>query len=208
MSEQTERLLARIRKEIDELKIQLALGRAEAADYLEEQKGKFRQLVDTSKERLERNPMIDKQTTTYLKGRLDELRLQLALGKMESREAYEQQRAKIDKAIASVKEGAEPLKERAGDAYDEFSEVFGRAAELFRAKLGAFGLNLRKGESEEISEEERKEKEAVEVQLELLSDQAQKSEESAPPGTMEKLGKDLDETYRQLRERLSNLFKG
>ena len=163
MSDVTNQLISRMKQEFDELRLQLALGKSEAVDFFEKQKEHLKERAEAAKEHVDKNPLIDDATKAFLAGRLDELRLQLALGKMETRDAIAEQQPKIEKALDSVKEGMAPLKEKAGDAFQEFSDLFEHGSDFFKTGLDALGVNLgftEKAEAEDSAEPEAEKKAA------------------------------------------------
>ena len=64
-----------------------SLGEEEIVDAFENQKAKLSGFIDTSREKV--NAMAESEQATRLKTKLEELQVQLALGKAETRDAYE-----------------------------------------------------------------------------------------------------------------------
>ncbi len=210
MSAGIDKLISRVKQECDELKLQMALGKAEAVDFLEEQKEQFKGRIDSTKDLVERNPLFDSETTDSLKGRLDELRLQLALGKMETRETLAEQREKIGQSIDAVKDGVAPLRETAGDAVSEFTELFDYGADFFKTKLDALSLNLgltKADDNEAVAdaETEAKKKELV-TRLDSLSAKAKDASNLAGE-ELSKLGHDLSEGISEVRNEIADILK-
>ena len=215
MSDATNKLISRLKQEFDELRLQLALGKTEAVDFLEKQKEQLKVRAEEAKAHVEKNPLIDEATTNFLKGRLDELRLQLALGKMETRDAVAEQQPKIEKALESVKEGMAPLREKAGDAFKEFSDLFEHGTDFFKTKLDALGVNLGLNEKAEALEQEVEaaetepnaaKKQALEKNLEELSNKAKQATELAE-GELQKLGDELAASFSKIRSELAKILK-
>ena len=92
-----------LQQDLNELKLQAKLGKVEAADYLEEKKHEFSGFIDDTKENLKEVTGPAKTKAEVIHQSLDELKLQLKLGRMESRDAYAEQKGKI----ASVEESHE-----------------------------------------------------------------------------------------------------
>mgnify|MGYP007067750538 FL=1 len=84
------RLLRSLQKQIDELIVQLSLGRAEASEHFEHAKAALREKLVSAREAISHN-----ETHRHLAAKLDHLRIQLSLGGMDSRDAYHEQREKI-----------------------------------------------------------------------------------------------------------------
>ena len=93
-------VLLKTQEEVDDLAVQFALGKAEAADAFEEikqtAKSKFQDL---------RNSLIlsvGEKRVHALRTHLDDLEVQFALGKADSLDFYEEQRKNITKALHDV----------------------------------------------------------------------------------------------------------
>ena len=98
----TEKIINGLRKAAEELEhfqLQFALGKAQAKDAYEETKKNFYRYIHEAKILLENAKEITKEKATILKTILEELQVQLALGKAETKEAFEEQRKKITNAL-------------------------------------------------------------------------------------------------------------
>ncbi|MBK7669309.1 MAG: hypothetical protein IPJ32_19385 [Sphingobacteriaceae bacterium] len=86
--------------ELEALQVQAALGKAEAKDKAEELKGKFNDLIQDAKVK------VDKGEAKFekLKGKLEHLEVQLALGKAEAKEVIAEQKKKISNTIHEIEE--------------------------------------------------------------------------------------------------------
>ncbi len=88
--------------ELEELRLQAALGKAEARDAYEAAKKTFNNYVHEAKTRLESAKGPAKEKITQLKTTFETLQVQLALGKAETKEVFDAQAKKIDKALSEV----------------------------------------------------------------------------------------------------------
>ncbi len=98
----TEELIKKLRKaaiELEEFKLKAALGKAEARDHFESAKRNFRLTMHKARLGLSKVRNAAGSTITELRTSLDELRVQLALGKAESREAFQAQAVKIERIL-------------------------------------------------------------------------------------------------------------
>ncbi len=89
-------------QEIDELALQLALGKAEAKDKFEEIKNDFRFKVSELKSVLA-NP-TENLLNPEIKARIEALEVQLMLGKAESKDLFEKQLKRILNALANLED--------------------------------------------------------------------------------------------------------
>jgi len=84
--------------ELEELQLQLALGKAEAKDKFEILKKRFNLFLHDAEMKVNEAREFAEETKT----KIDELRVQLALGKAETKELFEAQRKKILAKINDV----------------------------------------------------------------------------------------------------------
>lgn len=101
----TEKIIIGLKKasvELEEFRLQAALGKAEAHDVFEDAKKKFNKILHESIIKIDSAKVEVKEKSTQLKTLLETLQVQLALGKAEGKEAFEAQRKKIDRALNEV----------------------------------------------------------------------------------------------------------
>lgn len=121
-------------KEIDELAVQLALGKAEAMEKFEEIKREFRTKVGELKLLLQESP---NRLPADLRQKIEELEVQLALGKAESKEMFATQKKKILAAIHHLENEL-----RIGVGKIKTPHYFAHEAEKFRLKLEILRLRF------------------------------------------------------------------
>ncbi len=137
----------------EEMQVQLSLGKMDAITAFEEQKKLLRRAVtewETELMRAAKNEKAD------LEAKLEELKVQLALGKAEGLEKFEEQRKRIEKALQEVK--AEGKKLYATNK-DDFRELFENNASAFKTGLEVLQLQFSlakleaKGEAEDLKKQ-------------------------------------------------------
>lgn len=145
MKEEFEAEKRRLQEELDDLRVQLALGKADAADYMEEKKKEFSQFVEETRNHLQHSgePVSGKLAT--VRGKLDELRVQLALGRMETADAYEAQKEKIGSAIREVRHHLSELEDSSQEEWKHLKESFDERSDSFVTKLEGAALNVGAG---------------------------------------------------------------
>lgn len=125
--------LLQAQQELDELTVQLALGKAEAHDKFEEVKLEFRMKVAEFRNQVrEMRDMIKPEVLQ----KLDELELKLALGRAESKEVYQEQKQKIKLALANLEH------EWNQGIHKVDTDFFIHEAEKFRLKLDILRLRF------------------------------------------------------------------
>ncbi|MBK6988186.1 MAG: hypothetical protein IPH33_08060 [Bacteroidetes bacterium] len=87
-------------KEIEEMALQFSLGKADAKDKFEEVKKEFAANVHDLKREIDDISFFE--VSEFLKNKIDELSLQLHLGKVETKELFDEQMAKIVHAVSEL----------------------------------------------------------------------------------------------------------
>ena len=127
--------LLETQKELDELTIQLTLGKAKAMDKFEDVKLEFKEKVDVLKQFLEKESVKD--FFSNFKEKIDQLEKQLSLGKAESKELFEEQKERILKSLTELEE---VLKNK----INQFKEphYFSHEVEKFKLKMEILKLKF------------------------------------------------------------------
>lgn len=89
---------------VEELQVQSALGKSELSDKLEEIKKETRNKIHTVKVDINSAVEVGKENYQDLKAKMENLEVQLALGKAEAMDEIEKQKKNLSKAIHEVKE--------------------------------------------------------------------------------------------------------
>lgn len=125
--------LVRVQQELDELALQLSLGKAEARDKFEELKVEFRNKVAALKLQLHQS---EETIRPEVLRTLEEFELQLALGKAETKDRFHEQKIKILHSLNTLEQ-----------AWTEWiktldSNFFTHEAEKFKLKLEILRLRF------------------------------------------------------------------
>lgn len=88
--------------EMEEFRVQLALGKAEARDLYEESKKKLNRFISEAKVKAADLEKTAGAEFVKLKTAFESLQVQLALGKADTKDAFEEQRKKIVASIAEL----------------------------------------------------------------------------------------------------------
>jgi hypothetical protein len=186
------RLIHSLNRRVDELIVQLSLGKSEAADHVEATKKSLHEKLGKV-----RSSIIPGGSSEALAAKLDHLRVQLALGKMESRDAYEAQREKIHHALGEARNGFHHLEDRVRADLDD-------SAETLELKLNALALDL--GIAAIVAEDELKtKKEEFAVQASRLAGKL-KASASAVGHEAETAAHEARLAYEDIRDNLKRLF--
>jgi hypothetical protein len=99
---QFKQLLNSWTQSLEEMGEQLSGGKINAAESFEKQKDQLKGFVETMKTNLDKAHDMAEESAVKLKTTIEELSLQLNLGKAETAELFNEQRKKIDKALQEV----------------------------------------------------------------------------------------------------------
>lgn len=147
------------KSKIEELELQLALGKMDATDEFEKRKKDLNGTVHSMKQKIAGLPQAADDNTLKLKNSLEELQVQLALGKAETKDAYEEQKKKIETSMHNTKRAFNDFKKEAGETLDEAGNSFNENLDSFKGKLDTFKLHYALGKADAKDEWEVKRKE-------------------------------------------------
>ena len=122
--------------EIEELRVKIALGKAEAQDLFEDTKKKLNHYVHESK--IKFNKLKQNENVTKIINAFEHLQIQLALGIAESKETFDEQKKNISNAIQKLENSLKIEK-----SYDELASLLKLEIEKFKLKLEILNLQYR-----------------------------------------------------------------
>jgi hypothetical protein len=140
--------------ELEEFRVQVALGKAEAHDAYEEAKKKLHHFMHDAGQVFGSSKEAATDTLTQLKTLVETLQVQLALGKADTRDAFEAQRKKIAQALHDL----ETFIAKNAQANEYYEKLRAEIAK-FRIKLEIIRLHfeLNKMDTREDFEQKKKE---------------------------------------------------
>jgi len=187
--------LLEAQQEIDELVLRFALGKAEAGEKFEETKKEFSNRVSEF-----RRTNLGSQvasTSQSLKGLLDELEVQLNLGKADSKDMFEEQREKIEEVIDKIWTEVKKFKNETLDREHLEHEI-----EKFKLKLEVLRLRfeLKKFEvSDSFKESMQEAKKSIEQTSSKLK------EKISPDTGLSLFRKEVNTIYKHLRKTIESI---
>lgn len=116
--------------ELEEFRVQVALGKAEAHDAYEDAKKKLNHILHDTAQRFTANGTTTKDVVQELTAMFQTLQVQLALGKAETREVFEAQRLKISHALQRL------------EKYIENTELVAELKETLHREIHKFNIKL------------------------------------------------------------------
>lgn len=194
MEEQVKKFAADWQKSIEELKMQFSLGKMDAADAFEKQKDAMRNMVVNLKEQLDKATDVAEEKVAELKAKLEELKVQLALGKADGTDAFEMQKKKIELAMHEVYvEG----KKIFNNNYTQLLQLFDNNAQAFKTGLEIVKLQFSLGKMEAKEEAENARKE-IQEKMQELSDQFKATQQTAMQN-LEEFNKQMKEGFEKMK---------
>ena len=186
------RLIHTLNRQIDDLIVQLSLGKSEASDHVEATKKSLHEKLGKV-----RAAIIPGGSSEAFTAKLDHLRVQLALGRMESRDTYASQREKIHHALDDARTGFHHLEDRVREDLEESSATL-------ELKLNALALNL--GIAALVAEDELKtRKEELTAQASRLAGKL-KASASAVGHEAETAAHEARIAFEDIKDNLKRLF--
>ena len=192
----TDKIIKGLRKaaeELEQFRLQASLGKAQAKDIYEEAKKKFDVYIHEAKLRLDNAKGIAAEKVIQLKTALEELQLQLALGKAETKEAFEEQRKKIEHALHSLEAFL-----RSNKTSNEYYSTLLMETEKFRIKLDILHMHYKLNRLSKLEKLEEK-KTDLSKKLSDLKNRLAKREQEAE-GKWEHFREEISDAYTHLKK--------
>lgn len=175
--------------ELEELQVQLSLGKAEAKDKFESLKKRFNLTLHEAELKVK----DAKEWAEELHTKFDELRVQLALGKAETKDAFEAQRkriyAKIHEIELYIKSHPQLMK-----AYDYLQAEF----ERIKLELEIISVNFKLATLKTSDSFEKRRSEMAAI-IKRLQDGLEKHKNAEEPSRHEHFRNEIQQAYHHLK---------
>ncbi len=192
--EQVKQFATDWQKRLEELKLQFSLGKIDATDSFEKQKDHLRTLVVTLKENLDKATDVAEEKTKEMKAKLEELQLQLTLGKADGMEAFEIQKKKIELAMHEVYlEGKKTFNVN----FNQALQLFDNNAQAFKTGLEIVKLQFSLGKMDAKDEAEQARK-AINDKMNELTEQYKSMQQTAMK-SLEDFNTQMKEGYEKMK---------
>ena len=156
MSEQELNFLNKWKQKVEALRVQLHLGSKEAADKFDDDKKEIVKWVKHN-----RNELASKSSKVFtgLKTSLEELEVQAALAKAESKEEIKIQQDKLSKALGNVQKEVGDLRDETLAEAKEMTENMSRTLDDWQTKFDLLKLQVHLGAKDASDKWEKQKKE-------------------------------------------------
>lgn len=189
------------KKEVGQLKNQLEHNQEEAKDYFEKKKSALVNWTEEMKEEFERMEGVGEEKLNELRGNLEELRLQAALGRMDSKDAAQEQQKKINKSIHNLKNSFVKMEKEGEKDAKEFYQKAAETLDNYNTKFEMFRLQMMYGKDDAVqSFKDRKNN--IAMKLDKLNTQLEVKKEVAED-RWEHFSEEISEAWTHLKKAIS-----
>ncbi len=169
----------------------------ESSIQLEALKKRLTEWIDKSNEELGKLSEKSKEEVTEFRQKLDELRVQAALARAETKEALEEQEKKLRHSIAELEVELKKLAKSSDETIRNMAEKAAHSLELFQMRLELLRLQAHLAAMEARSEWEKNEK-VLKHELAELKVKMKKWEENAGE-RYEEFSSEMSEAWKHLK---------
>jgi hypothetical protein len=202
IEEQFKQMFDTWKTSLEEMRVQFSLGKMDAGEAFEKQKGQLRNMIETLKTNADKATDIAEENVTKLKAKLEELNLQLNLGKAETADVFEAQRKKIDLALQEVFAAG---KLAYHGNYGYMMELFENNSKAIKTGLEIAQLQFKLAQMEAKDGAEAAKKEIQEKLTELQS--AAEKAKDLTKENLEQWGKQMKEGMEKMNDWMSSFVK-
>ena len=157
--EKGEKKLKEWKHQVEELNKQLHFGITETKEEFEEQKKGLGRWLDSLGDQLEDTKHLSREKHLSIKSSLEELRVQVALGKAETAEHSKKQLRNITLGLHNLKQKLSNTYNSTKDSAYDITEEMSNQLEDFHLRFDLFRLRLHLGKAEAEEEWDEKKKE-------------------------------------------------
>jgi len=189
--DQLGKLITKAESELDELRVKIALGKMNGADLFEEMKKDLQEVFRNVTTEVKSE---GSEIANTIISKIEDLQVQLALGKAEALDAYEDQKKKITKSIDVLEQNVRDSRSRL--SYDARIKIQNEL-EKFKLKMEVLQIRYELGRLDLKDNVEAKKQKFKKEFDELLSNVKEESSDK-----LEEYGKNLRDAYDSLRKSL------
>jgi ElaB/YqjD/DUF883 family membrane-anchored ribosome-binding protein len=188
--------------EFDEFELDLSQDESSLSTYFDEQTTKLSKIAEQLKNKLDSLELDEKGKN--LKGKVEHLQVQLALGKAESRDAFEEQKGKIEHAVHDVRTSLDEWEDSLEGKAENWGKDVKSFAEKIQARLETMRLQYHLGAADmgDGIEEKRKE---LKAKVHELREKAKEKADSADDH-WEEFTDEVSEAYDHMKKAVRGLF--
>lgn len=190
--------ISRWKSLVDELQAQLEKGFEGARDEFEEQKKNLGTWLDSVGDKLDKAIDTGSEKALKLKASLEELRVQSALAKAETKDQIKEQHKKIAEGIHKLRHDISEAYDESGENVRDIHEKMDDRLDDFQTRFDIFRLQLHLGEMEAEDSWEQKKQDLAEKLSHLKARLKTKRKEIED--SWDEFSDEISEKWKQIRE--------
>lgn len=179
-------------------------SRENTQKHFDEQKEHFGKYVKDFSERLKEKNIVSEAQLEKLQQQWEHLQVQMALGKAEGRDAYEERRKRMKTNFERFKKDFAELESQMERSTEKYNEEFKKEFTHLKAKFEAFQVQAALGRAELSQEAEKKRQEATEKLHEFRKKVKEKQVENEEKVTA--FNKEMETSWEHIKKAFQELF--
>ncbi|MFN4971464.1 MAG: hypothetical protein ACK5GX_00375 [Bacteroidota bacterium] len=140
--EQLKNWMNQWQQRFEEMRVQFSLGKMDTVEAFEKQKNQLREAIVALKSNLDLASESADEQLTNMKARLEELQVQLNLGKADGMDVFNEQKKKIEQALHELKTESKSAYHK---GYEQALHIFDHNATAFKTGLEIIQLQFALG---------------------------------------------------------------
>ena len=130
------------KEDIEQIEDQLEHTGENVKDAFEQQKAKLSHWIEEVKKDLDRMEDVGEEKAKNFKGKLEELRVQAALGKADAEDVFHERQKQLNLAVHNTKVAVAKFKKTASEKTNEFLEKSQQTLDRFHTSFDMFRLQM------------------------------------------------------------------
>ena len=183
---------------LEDMRVQFSLGKMDATDAFEKQKDLLKKTIEHWKSHLDQTINTTEDNGKKLKASLQELMVQLNLGRAEGKDFFEEQRKKIEQAMHQVYEDGKKAYE---NNFDMLMKMYDNNAQAFKTHLEILQLQFALGKMNAKDDAEKIRKQLEEKIHELQAQYYDQYKEN-----VEQWNKQMKDGYEKMRSWVNDML--
>ena len=139
------RKLDKLKGQVEYLNMKMHLGVMEAQEEYESQKKNLKSWINTTEEQLNNLEDVSKNKVKAIRTSLEELRVQAALGKAETEEAFREQQKNIESKMNEIRQQASQLYNTSSDKAKAIASDIESQVDAYHTRFDLLKLRMRLG---------------------------------------------------------------
>ena len=198
MDNKADKRVEALKSMLEELNLQLHLGKADAETAFEEQKANIRDWAAKMSSRLDEAKDLNEESLTKIKGALEDLRVQAALGKANTEDLLKDQQAELKKRLEQLRSDIDIVFGTGREHSDEFLEDLSLRLHDYQVKFDVFKLQLQLAKMESDQEFERRKAEVADRIKQFQGDLEKRA--SAASDKWDQFSSEMTEAWKHIRK--------